>query len=242
MPHSTLTGSEHRPSSASARAAPHFKSSTEPREGTEPFPLHNDAVFLEESSRTPSPHVANGIISGPPSGERWQMHNEKPDRTYWSSKKPSISIRSHGRQKSIGDAFRTIRTRKGSVSANAHELADALKAPVSPMLIVCRSTRGYDIVMLIAVVDIVYCVVLLFRSYEHIFEIHSQRISQTSYAYTHTIRFRVHLLSALFLVGIYVSGPQKKHSSIAIWNQISRSRGPEDYSSFGRLSDRGSFA
>ena len=42
----------------------------------------------------------------------------------------------HTRQKSLSDAIRTIRTRKGSVSANAHEIADALKAPVSVRLIV----------------------------------------------------------------------------------------------------------
>lgn len=44
----------------------------------------------------------------------------------------------HGRQKSLSEAIRTIRTRRGSVSQNAHELADALKAPVSPTLVVCH--------------------------------------------------------------------------------------------------------
>ena len=42
----------------------------------------------------------------------------------------------HVPQKSLSDAIRTIRTRKGSVSANAQELAEALKAPVSFKLIV----------------------------------------------------------------------------------------------------------
>ncbi|KAG6017046.1 hypothetical protein E4U43_002450 [Claviceps pusilla] len=46
------------------------------------------------------------------------------------------SARGHGRQKSLTDAFRTIRTRKGSVSQNAHEIADALRAPVSPKLVI----------------------------------------------------------------------------------------------------------
>ncbi len=48
-------------------------------------------------------------------------------------------IRKHGRQKSLSDAFNTIRTRKGSISANAHEIADALKVPVSQTLIVWES-------------------------------------------------------------------------------------------------------
>lgn len=41
------------------------------------------------------------------------------------------------RQKSLGEAIRTIHGRKGSVSTNAHELAEALKAPVSYKLVVC---------------------------------------------------------------------------------------------------------
>jgi solute carrier family 35, member E1 len=43
----------------------------------------------------------------------------------------------HGRQKSLSEAIQTIRTRRASMSQNAHEIADALKAPVSPTLIVC---------------------------------------------------------------------------------------------------------
>lgn len=43
--------------------------------------------------------------------------------------------RTHGRQKSLSDAFKTIRTRKGSMSQNAQEIAEALKAPVSWTLI-----------------------------------------------------------------------------------------------------------
>ncbi|KGQ03967.1 Putative transporter C83.11 [Beauveria bassiana D1-5] len=46
------------------------------------------------------------------------------------------AARGHARQKSLSDAFRTIRTRNGSFSQNAHEIADALKAPVSAKLII----------------------------------------------------------------------------------------------------------
>ncbi|CAK7217516.1 hypothetical protein SEUCBS140593_003236 [Sporothrix eucalyptigena] len=70
----------------------------------------------------------------------------------WKPRKNSTSIRwnngsvsqahtngyghhGHSRQKSLGEALRAIRTRSGSTSQNVHEIADALKAPVSPMLI-----------------------------------------------------------------------------------------------------------
>lgn len=63
--------------------------------------------------------------------ERWQVRRD--DR----KTSRAASGRGHTRQKSLSDAIRTIRTRKGSVSQNAQEIAEALKAPVSPKLIVC---------------------------------------------------------------------------------------------------------
>lgn len=44
-------------------------------------------------------------------------------------------------RKSLSDAFRTVRTRKGSVSQNAQEIASALKAPVSLKLVVSTPLR-----------------------------------------------------------------------------------------------------
>lgn len=59
--------------------------------------------------------------------------------------------------------------------------------------------------MLIAVVDIVYCMVLLLRPHEYIIEIYPECISKTSYAYAHTIRLRLDLLPTLFMVSIHIS-------------------------------------
>jgi solute carrier family 35, member E1 len=44
----------------------------------------------------------------------------------------------HRPRRSVSDALNKFRTRQGSVSENAHELAEALKAPVSYTLIVRR--------------------------------------------------------------------------------------------------------
>lgn len=74
----------------------------------EKFPDHVDAV---------SSLRANGA------GSKRQSRREQNDN-------------GHSRQKSFGDAIRTIRTRQGSVSQNVHEITDALKAPVSPRLVV----------------------------------------------------------------------------------------------------------
>ena len=83
------------------------------------------------SSRSASPsHAAQANGSAIPA-DRWQPRKEGK----FSGMNGAASTR-HGRQKSLSEAIKTIRTRKGSVSQNAHEIADALKAPLSPKLIV----------------------------------------------------------------------------------------------------------
>lgn len=98
------------------------------------LPTHEEEPFAVSSSRTASPSntpLPNGSVL--PS-DRWQPRKEH--RHYMNG-----SATRHGRQKSLSEAIRTIRTRKGSVSQNAHEIADALKAPVSPALVVCWINR-----------------------------------------------------------------------------------------------------
>ncbi len=59
----------------------------------------------------------------------------------WPSRRASQPFRNgrmsgHKSRRSVSDAFNKFRTRQGSVSENAQELAEALKAPVSYKLIV----------------------------------------------------------------------------------------------------------
>ena len=106
----------------------------------EKFPDHVDA-----------PSMANGVASSPSPLKSSPYANGSatfPDQRLPTPRKenggPSgrwaPAGRGHGRQMSLGDAFRHIRTRNTSVSDGAHEIADALRAPVSPKLIV-RPTR-----------------------------------------------------------------------------------------------------
>ena len=66
--------------------------------------------------------------------ERWQARKE--NYPMWSNGHVHGPAGRHGRQQSLSDAIKNIRTRKGSVTVNAHEIAEALKAPVSYQLIV----------------------------------------------------------------------------------------------------------
>lgn len=102
------------------------------------LPTPEEDHYGLSSSRSGSPnhgHGAQGNGNATPS-DRWQPRKEARFGQSNGSTYGSTTKHGHGRQKSLTEAIRTIRTRKGSVSQNAHELADALKAPLSPKLIV----------------------------------------------------------------------------------------------------------
>ena len=93
----------------------------------------DDTAESTAETRTLSPNNyprTNGIHYS----ERWQARKES--YPMWSNGHIHGPAGRHGRQKSLSDAIKNIRTRKGSVTANAHEIAEALKAPVSYQLIV----------------------------------------------------------------------------------------------------------
>lgn len=100
------------------------------------LPICDDGE-AEIEVRTPSPRKTNGSTHN----DRWQPRKE--NHLVWGNGHISVSgPRQHGRQKSLSDAIHTIRKRSGSVSANAHELAEALKAPLSVKLVVsCPTSR-----------------------------------------------------------------------------------------------------
>ncbi|KAL9120331.1 MAG: hypothetical protein Q9187_003110 [Circinaria calcarea] len=107
----------------------------------EPSPASRERLSIPEEDqkggkynrRTSSPNAfprGNGVLHS----ERWQAR--KDNHTSSGNGQVNVTGSRHTRQKSLTDAIRTIRTRKGSVGANAHEIAEALKAPVSVRLII----------------------------------------------------------------------------------------------------------
>ena len=137
----TSTSSERRWSSSSSRTDTFkFPEFEQPAPSRDSLTTRKDEEgSAKTSGRTPSPNPvskSNGTLQG----GRWQQRRDS--HLAWSNTNTnghvvgSGSGSRHGRQKSLSDAIRTIRTRKGSVSANAQELAEALKAPVSIRLVV----------------------------------------------------------------------------------------------------------
>ncbi|EGP89836.1 uncharacterized protein MYCGRDRAFT_107963 [Zymoseptoria tritici IPO323] len=132
--------------------APH---ATEPRSSFSKFPdfVSDPHDFPEEAieenvSRGPSPRpLPNGLPPGLHSSERWPARKASNAKSWasWDSNGRS-QIGRHDRQKSLSEAIRTVRTRKMSISQNAHEIADSLKAPVSFKLVtLCAFWYGTSI-------------------------------------------------------------------------------------------------
>ncbi|RDW95372.1 hypothetical protein BP5796_01135 [Coleophoma crateriformis] len=126
MPHSTRA--------ASMTRIPEFKfpgdAKDNIRTSMERFPDHIDSTPGQPSYYS-TPSKANGYLNGnAPVAERWQPR--KDSRV--GDTRPHGDRRGHGRQPSLSEALRNVR-RRASVSANVHEIGDALKAPVSPLLI-----------------------------------------------------------------------------------------------------------
>ncbi|KAI1174549.1 triose-phosphate transporter [Nemania sp. FL0916] len=143
MPHSTTSGSFSRESSVSRSHSKGIgEGDGETDSGLEKFPDHIDAPSMRNLVGRPfSPGGLNGYgvgLNGAArlNGDRWMPAASRNVR--WSPLGASTASPSrghHSQQKSIGEAIRTIRDRSGSVTQNAHEIADALKAPVSAKLI-----------------------------------------------------------------------------------------------------------
>ncbi|KAI0469271.1 triose-phosphate transporter [Xylaria cf. heliscus] len=145
MPHSTTSGSYSRESSVSRSNSKSLvglgDGDSESNSGLEKFPDLIDPPSMRNLAGRPfSPGSLNGYgigLNGGArlNGDRWMP--AAPRNVRWGPLGPSTHSpsRGHGRQKSIGEALRTIRDRRGSVSQNAHEIADALKAPISAKLV-----------------------------------------------------------------------------------------------------------
>ena len=100
------------------------------------FPPYEDTI--ETVAGTTRPNRSASVKYAP--NELWE-----PRKTsFYSREHANGPLRNpkHRPRKSISEAISTIRTRNGSMSANAHELAEALRAPVSYRLTVCGFMNG----------------------------------------------------------------------------------------------------
>jgi solute carrier family 35 protein E1 len=136
MSTTTVTGTGRRLSIRQSNWQPHSKTMIAPSPSSSTTsPLDKFPPF-EDASPT---------STTTPNGRRFSHSQRDGLNAMWQSRQSNhitwqqpngLDISKHRPRKSISDAITTIRTRNASMSANAQELAEALKAPVSYSLTV----------------------------------------------------------------------------------------------------------
>lgn len=133
MTTTTVTGHGRRSSMRQAELQVQTKLSSSQPTSTpiDKFPPYEDSL-----EAAPGPNRVNASPSVKyTSNGLWEPRKS----ALYSRDHPNGSVRNpkHRPRKSISEAITTIRTHNGSMSSNAQELAEALRAPVSYRLIVC---------------------------------------------------------------------------------------------------------
>lgn len=102
----------------------------------EKFPSFEHARSEEKPQQLPLSQE-NGVPISPLPVNNWPVR--KTSHAGWA-KRNSGELHKHQSKRSVSEVFDNLRQRRGSISANTHELAEALKAPISWKLIVRVST------------------------------------------------------------------------------------------------------
>lgn len=131
MTTTTLTGVERHPSIRHPSSWSQSHRDSSPQAQSSPidaFPAYVDETAeIATNGKPQEEQNGNGIGHDHP----WQ-----PRKAGFGSRDHHKPVSKHRPRKSISETITTIRKRNASMSANAHEIAEALKAPVSYRLIV----------------------------------------------------------------------------------------------------------
>lgn len=123
-----------------------------------------------------------------------------------------LSTRGHRSRRSLSDALANLKNRRGSVTDNAQEIAEALKAPVSYKLIVsaqiCCWLFESD-----PCAGIVYRMVHDFGPHEHLLEVDPEHLPPAGYTHYHTICFSLHMVPHTCIACTNLSPAAEHHSS-----------------------------
>lgn len=188
-----------------------------------------------------SPVPTNGYSNGAPQTDRWQPRRDSALRGSIRGNGSMSTGGRHNRQKSLSEAIRTVAARRGSVSANVHEIGDALKVPVSPTIIVKNhNSRSREFCRANSELDIQYHLVYVKCSHEYILESHLECLPKTCNPHPDSIRVRLLLLPLLLLASCNVSGYPALDTIPTAQDQISNSRCRKNHITTCWIRNRGS--
>ena len=137
------TANSHESQSASTRRTPSPNTqATLPVTEIERFPS------LDVSRSNENRHTVTSPVDFTPTQAVTEKHKWPARRSSQRGRENGRMpvLQSHRTRRSVSDAINNFRVRRGSVSENAQELAEALKAPVSYRLIVCF-VKYMDVIM-----------------------------------------------------------------------------------------------
>lgn len=132
--------------------------------------------------------------------------------------------RGHRARRSLSDAIASFRNRRGSISDNAQELAEALKAPVSYKLIVGRHVRYAPVRT--DRIDSLCRVVYDFRPDKHLLEIDPQYLPSAGHAHNSAICVGFDVVSYTCFSGKNISVSEEEYSRTQKWTEIPKYRRP----------------
>ena len=190
---------------------------------------------LDTSFRTGSQNlrVATEISPGhlrspsPQKHETQQIEGHKqakPDGhlTWKDSFRATTGQRQHDRQKSLSEAFRNIRTRRASVSENASEIAEALKAPLSVRLVVSESGfKSQPSTEKLRETGALSCMVHELGPYEHLLQIDPQFLPETYHAHDYPICVRLGMVYIFCVPRKVIPIAQDVNTSSQEWHSVS---------------------
>lgn len=144
MPHSTshsISTGSHMRAASQTRASTVNKSFSDSNSGgsgigeTEKFPDFDPGQTSFLSAQPPGQQRQNGFPSGNGDSYSGRWHPRRDSRVKWGLREAASGSSNHTKTNSITSAVH--RMRSASMSHNAHEIAEALRAPISWKLIVC---------------------------------------------------------------------------------------------------------
>ncbi|KAJ8610663.1 hypothetical protein MRB53_038442 [Persea americana] len=175
-------------------------------------PYMRDAAHADDDALTDSERGsmdANRLSNGVRKLDQWQPRRQSNDIRRHAQ---PLAGRGRSRQKSLGEAIRGFKERRGSVSEGAHELAEALKAPVSPKLVVyppCLSTST-TLTVLVPLRHLVHDLHLLQR----LLKVHPHRLPQAHHPHSRPVRLRLELVYHIILARAPLSHHPDLHPAL----------------------------
>ena len=203
----------------------------------EKFPSFEDSRLEEKVHAVISPRQVSSPVN-PPSVNNWPVR--KSSQTSWENRNGG-GLYKHRPRKSVTEAFDNLRQRRGSISANTHELAEALKAPISYKLIVRAILFEFRKASTVNIrLGALHCLVPDVSAHQHILKVHIECVSETGHTDDRSICVCFAMVSCLCLLGFDFPQLKDSHSGAEERYQTSVEGGHRDCDAFSRLSASGS--